>query len=116
MAQTATTQGLTATWNSTPLGKVMDGSFDDNVVTVDCTCLDDDQVDNRAGTADPSGTVTISLKDSNTVSIAAGDVGVLGIGDLSGKVLVSGVSTGSGANSARTKTLTFVSTEETAGT
>jgi len=116
MPQTATNQGLDVKWNGVAIGKIADGSFDDNLTMVDCTTLDDTQVDNRSDLYDPSGSITVSLKDSHTPSIALGDVGELTVGGLKRKVRISGASQAAGVGAHRTRTLTFVSTTEVVGT
>jgi hypothetical protein len=116
MAQTATNQGLTVQWDNVDIGYIADGSFDDNLTMVDCTTLDDTQVDNRGDLFDPSGSITVSLKDSNTVSLALNDVGELTVGELTRKVRISGLSQGAGVGAHRTITINFVSTAEVVST
>jgi hypothetical protein len=105
----ASNQGLTVTWNTSNVGKVAGGNFEDALTTVDCTTLDDDQVDNRADLKDPSGTIDISLKDNNTLPFDGGDIGILGVDGLSGQVLIQSVGKSMGVGEHKTQSVSFVS-------
>jgi hypothetical protein len=113
---TATNQGLTVKFGGSDVGQVAGGSFDDSMTQVDCTTLDDDQVDNRSDLLDPSGTLIVSLKDSNDPGISLDDIGTLQVGDLSRNVRISSISQSADVGGHRTLTFSFVSTEETSGT
>jgi hypothetical protein len=79
----------------------------------DCSTIDDTQRDFRPSLLNPSGSLTISLKDSNTASeIALDDVGVLTVDSLSRKVRISEVSKPIGVGAHRVMSFSFVSTEE----
>lgn len=113
MAAGDTDQGLTVTWNSSALGKVTGDNFTDAYDQEDCTTLDDDQRDFRSSLLNPSGSLTISLKDSNTPSIALDDIGTLTVGTLERKVRISEISKPIAVGAHRVQTYSFVSTEET---
>ena len=113
MAAGDTNQALLVKIDGSAVGQVMDATEDDACVMVDCTCLDDTVTDNRAGTFDPSGSITISLKDSGTFSYTSGDVVTFQVGGLTARNMrINSLSQGGGANAANTVRLSFVSTAE----
>ena len=107
-----TDQGLTVSWNSGDIGYVVSGDFADVYDQEDCTTIDDTQRDFRSSLLNPSGSLTISLKDSNTATIALDDVGTLTVDSLSRKVRISEVSKPIGVGAHRVMSFSFVSTEE----
>lgn len=113
MAAGDTTQGITVKVDGVAVGQVMDATLTSSVVTVDCTCLDDTYTDMRAGTFNPSGSITISLKDSGSHTYKAGDVITFEVGSLGTfTVRIESVEEGGSANSPNTVRLNVVSTTE----
>lgn len=83
------------------------------IVTVDCTAIGDDTTDNRAGTLNPTGSLTVLLKDLSAPTVAVGDVVELTVDGEAADVIVTGVGFGGGVNQPRTLRITFASTLET---
>lgn len=93
------------------------------VVSVDCTALGDEQVDNRAGMDNPTASVTYSTKAGTAFDVAAGDVDTLVVSVpidaaitevFSEKMLLESIDFSASPNSPQLVTLNFVSTEEEA--
>lgn len=112
MAAGDTNQGLTVQWDGADIGYIAGGTFTSAITQVDCTTLDDDQVDNRSDLLDPSGSLDVSLKDSNSPSIELDDIGTLTVGTLSGTVRISEVSRSAGVGEHNILSFSFVSTLE----
>jgi hypothetical protein len=107
-----TDQGLAVKWDGSDIGYVVSGDFADVYDQEDCSTIDDTQRDFRSSLLNPSGSLTISLKDSNTPSITLDDVGTLTVSTLARKVRISEISKPVGVGAHSVMSFSFVSTEE----
>jgi hypothetical protein len=108
-----TTVGMTVELDNVDIADyVSEATVDTAIVTVDCTAIGDDTTDNRAGTLNPTGSLTVILKDDSAPSVSVGDVVELDVDGEAADVIVTGVSFGGGVNQPRTLRITFASTLE----
>lgn len=117
----AVPHGATVSFGGSSISDVMDFSVSKAVVSVDCTCLDDDQMDNRAGLKNPTASVTYSTKSGSAFDVEEGETGTLSISVpldetstevLSETMMVESIDFGGSPNTAQAVTLNFVSTAE----
>jgi hypothetical protein len=117
----AVPHGTTVSFGGSSISDVMDFSASKAVVSVDCTCLDDDQMDNRAGLKNPTASVTYSTKSGSAFDVEEGETGTLSISVpldetstevLSETMMVESIDFGGSPNTAQAVTLNFVSTAE----
>ncbi len=117
--------GATVSFDSSEISDVTDFTCSKAVVSVDCTALDDDQIDNRAGLKNPTASVTYSTKSGSAYDVDEGDTGTLvvkvplGTGDnptatevFSEQMLLESIDFGGSPNNPQTVTLNFVSNAE----